>query len=61
MAETKTYGYVRVSSFGQNVERQLADVACDRIFTDHASGKNRERPQLTALLSHLRDDDTLEA
>ncbi|MCK9606552.1 MAG: recombinase family protein, partial [Methylomonas sp.] len=32
-------GYIRVSSTSQNTERQLADVALDRIFTDKASGK----------------------
>ena len=30
-------GYVRVSSFGQNPERQLEHVQVDRLFTDKAS------------------------
>ena len=33
-------GYVRVSSFDQNPERQLEHVSVDRLFTDKASGKN---------------------
>jgi DNA invertase Pin-like site-specific DNA recombinase len=34
-------GYVRVSSFDQNPERQLEHVRVDRQFTDKASGKFR--------------------
>ncbi len=52
-------GYVRVSTLDQNPERQLEHVAVDRIFTDHASGKDTERPQLAALLSFIREGDTL--
>ncbi len=52
-------GYVRVSTIDQNPERQLDQVMVDRIFTDHASGKDTERPQLEALLSYIREGDTL--
>jgi DNA invertase Pin-like site-specific DNA recombinase len=52
-------GYIRVSSIGQNTERQLADVKLDMIFEDKISGKNLDRPQLDACLKHLRDGDTL--
>ena len=52
-------GYVRVSSFDQNPERQLEQVQVDRIFTDKASGKDTQRPQLEALLSFVRDGDTV--
>jgi DNA invertase Pin-like site-specific DNA recombinase len=52
-------GYVRVSTLDQNAERQLEQVAVDRIFTDRASGKDTERPQLEALLSFVREGDTL--
>ncbi len=51
-------GYVRVSSFDQNPERQLEDVRLDRIFTDKVSGKDTRRPQLEALLTFVRDGDT---
>jgi DNA invertase Pin-like site-specific DNA recombinase len=37
-------GYVRVSSFDQNPDRQLEDVHVDRLFTDKASGKDTRRP-----------------
>lgn len=40
-------GYIRVSSFDQNTERQLEHVQVDRLFTDKASGKH----------SHGNDDE----
>jgi DNA invertase Pin-like site-specific DNA recombinase len=52
-------GYVRVSSFDQNPERQLDQVQVDRVFTDKASGKDTQRPQLDALLSFAREGDTV--
>ncbi|HGT2604762.1 TPA: recombinase family protein, partial [Klebsiella pneumoniae] len=39
-------GYVRVSSFDQNPERQLEGVQVARVFTDKASGKDTQRPEL---------------
>lgn len=39
-------GYVRVSSFDQNPERQLEQSQVDKVFTDKASGKDTQRPQL---------------
>lgn len=52
-------GYVRVSSVGQNTERQLDGVKLDRVFEDKASGKSVDRPELAALLSHVREGDTV--
>lgn len=52
-------GYVRVSSFDQNPERQLEGIQIDKIFTDKASGKDTQRPQLDLLLSFIREGDTL--
>ena len=52
-------GYVRVSSFDQNPERQLEQVQVDKVFTDKASGKNTQRPQLDALLTFVREGDTV--
>jgi DNA invertase Pin-like site-specific DNA recombinase len=52
-------GYVRVNSFHQNSERQLDQVQVDRVFTDKASGKDTQRPQLDALLSFAREGDTV--
>lgn len=52
-------GYVRVSTVDQNTARQLDGVKLDRVFEDKASGKDVQRPQLEACLSHLRSGDTL--
>lgn len=52
-------GYVRVSTVDQNVERQLDGVELDRVFTDKASGKDTNRPQLQAALEYLREGDQL--
>ena len=52
-------GYVRVSSFYQNPERQLYQVQVDKLFTDKASGKDTQRRQLDALLSFAREGDTV--
>lgn len=50
-------GYIRVSSIGQNTERQLDGLVLDRTFTDKASGKDTQRPQLQAMLAHVRQGD----
>lgn len=52
-------GYVRVSTLIQNTARQLDGVKLDKVFEDKASGKNTDRPQLTACLAHLREGDVL--
>ena len=52
-------GYVRVSSFDQNPERQLEHVPMDRVFTDKASGKDTQRPELERLLAFVREGDTV--
>jgi DNA invertase Pin-like site-specific DNA recombinase len=52
-------GYIRVSSFDQNPDRQLKGVAVDRVFTDKASGKDVHRPELKALLAFAREGDTV--
>lgn len=52
-------GYIRVSSADQNPERQLEGIELDRIFTDKASAKDTNRPELNALLSFIREGDTL--
>lgn len=59
-----TYGYIRVSSIGQNTDRQ--DDAIDKynipsknIYTDYQSGKDFERPQYKKLLKRLSKGDLL--
>ena len=53
-------GYIRISTAGQHTERQdtaLRD--CERVFTDVCSGKDKNRPQLNAMLAFVRAGDTL--
>lgn len=52
-------GYVRVSSIDQNPDRQLEHVEVDRFFTDRASGKDTQRPQLSVMLDFVRLGDTV--
>lgn len=52
-------GYVRVSTVEQNESRQLDGVDVDKTFTDKASGRDRDRPQLTAMLDFVREGDTV--
>lgn len=55
----KRIGYIRVSSVDQNTVRQLDGILLDKTFTDKASGKDTNRPQLQAALDYLRDGDVL--
>src|SRR5712691_11411778 len=59
MHKGQRVGYVRVSTFDQNTERQLDGVKVDKTFTDKSGGKDTKRPQLTAALEYIRDGDTL--
>ena len=52
-------GYIRVSTLDQNPDRQLEGAQVSKVFTDKASGKDTQRPQLDALLGYVRDGDTL--
>ena len=51
------FNYIRVSTITQNSDRQLLDVPCDRAYEDKCSGKDKERPQLKAMLLNLREGD----
>jgi len=52
-------GYIRVSTLDQNPDRQLEGIQVSKVFIDKASGKDTQRPQLEALLSYVREGDTL--
>lgn len=52
-------GYRRVSTVDQNTDRQLDGVELDKTFTDKASGKDINRPELARAIDYLRDGDTL--
>ncbi len=55
----ETIGYIRVSTLEQNTERQFDGMQFDRIYTDKASRKDVNRPQLEELLEYIRDDDII--
>lgn len=60
----RTYGYARVSTREQNLDRQMDalrefGVAREDIFADKASGKDFERPQWIAMKETLREGDVL--
>jgi DNA invertase Pin-like site-specific DNA recombinase len=54
-------GYIRVSSIGQNTDRQLVDILdnLDKVFTDKISGKNINRPELENMMDYVREGDTI--
>ena len=52
-------GYQRVSTLDQNTGRQLDGVELDKVFTDKASGKDTNRPELARAIDYAREDDTL--
>ncbi|OBH58997.1 transposase [Mycobacterium mantenii] len=52
-------GYQRVSTLDQNTDRQLDGVELDKLFTDKASGKNANRPELVRAIEYVREGDTL--
>lgn len=55
-------GYARVSTQDQDLTLQLDALkaaGCERIFTEKASGAQRDRPELKAALDYMRAGDTL--
>ena len=55
-------GYACVSTLDQKPGLQtdaLNAIGCERIFSEKASGAQRDRPELKAALDYLRDGDTL--
>lgn len=64
MVNTKTFGYIRVSTKDQNIDRQLAkmvELGIEErdIFIDKMSGKNFDRPAYQALKIQLRKGDLI--
>ncbi len=62
--EKKKYGYVRVSTKEQNIDRQIISlkqlgVPERNIFIDKMSGKNFERPQYKKLIKKLNTNSIL--
>jgi len=55
-------GYARISTHSQNDDSQVDELnaaGCVKIFTDTATGKLAQRPQLESCLDYLRPGDTL--
>ena len=52
-------GYKRCSSADQSTLRQLDGMAFRKVFEDHVSGKDVNRPGLQAAIDYCRDGDTL--
>jgi DNA invertase Pin-like site-specific DNA recombinase len=65
MASTeKNFGYIRVSTVAQKLDRQedaltATGIAPDDIFRDKISGAKQSRPGLNALLKQARPGDTI--
>ena len=61
-ARTRRIGYARVSTADQDLAPQL-DVlhakGCEPIYSEHASGKHADRPELAQAMKALRAGDTL--
>lgn len=55
-------GYVRVSTDGQNTARQdelMRELNVEKVYTDKASGKSKERPGLQDMMNFVREGDTV--
>jgi DNA invertase Pin-like site-specific DNA recombinase len=55
-------GYARVSSEGQNLDRQmdsLKKAGAESIYTEKLSGKDTKRPELNKMLAYVREGDTV--
>lgn len=58
----RTYGYARVSTREQNLDRQLEALAAfgvDEVFADKASGRDFELPEWILLMGALKEGDVL--
>lgn len=54
----KNIAYIRCSSIDQNIERQteiLKKYNIDKSFEEKVSGKDKNRPQLKAMLEYVRE------
>ena len=55
-----TFGYARVSTQEQNLDRQLDSLKnCDEIIQEKITGTKKDRPELNRLLDKLRTGDIL--
>jgi hypothetical protein len=64
VSDMAVYGYARVSTDGQSLSAQLAELKaakCEKIFQEKISGARSDRKQLTRLMSVLAKGDVLVA
>ena len=62
--ESNVYGYIRVSTREQNIERQMislqeAGVNKENIYIDKQSGKNFQRPEYMKMMSIVKEGDLI--
>ena len=56
------YGYARVSTDSQNLDRQLdalKNYGIDKLYCEKMSGTKKSRPELDSLLSEIHEGDTI--
>ena len=57
-----TFGYARVSTEQQNLDRQLDALqkyGCDTIYNEKMTGTKRDRPELEKMLDRMTEGDTV--
>lgn len=55
-------GYIRISTTDQNTARQevlMKELGVEQVYIDRISGKNTNRPELTKMMSYVRQGDTV--
>ena len=60
--KTYIFGYARVSTEQQNLDRQLDELkkyGCDIIYNEKMTGTKRSRPELSKLLDRMTEGDTV--
>ena len=60
--KTYTFGYARVSTETQNLDRQLDALkryGVDYLYNEKMTGTKRERPELTKILDRMTEGDTV--
>ena len=57
-----TFGYARVSTEAQNLDRQLDALekyGVDKIYNEKMTGTKRDRPELEKMLERMTEGDTV--
>jgi DNA invertase Pin-like site-specific DNA recombinase len=62
MYKMSKIGYIRVSSYEQNTDRQefaLQEIGVKKVFLEKVSGKDTDRAELKKMLDYIREGDIL--